>query len=603
MPESIKSYQQNISVAELEIKQADRLINIYSFLRLGAIALGFVLIYQSLQFELIWLTELVFFLVVIFFGWLVSRQSSFEKKKIYYLNLKAVNDNEIQSIYAYKNIYPDGSEWQDDHHVYTSDLDVFGPGSLYKFVNRCSTLIGNAKLADWLLHPAEAPTIRQRQEAVEEIALRPAWKMEFQARLLIADKPGEDHIGRLVQYLNLDTRPVSKSLKLYVKAIGWIFILLLVFSFFLPVLWIGVIILAVINLFIIQLTGSITEQTEMLISKAGMTLSAFSESFHLIEKESWTSVLGMLYASKLKAEPTGGGISNQIKRLSVLTKRMNLGSVPLIGFIVKVSMLWNLRQFFAIEEWKNDNKQSIIAAFDVIADFEALSSLAGIKINHPEYNFPVIADDPHYTLTAVAIGHPLIPAATRVLNDFSLNNELKIDVITGSNMAGKSTFLRTLGINTVLALCGAPVCASSMKVSPMTVFSYMRIRDSLNENTSTFKAELDRLKLLLSVLKTEGKVYFLIDEMLRGTNSVDKYRGSKAVIEKLIDEKGVGIVATHDLQIAQLEKEYPDYVRNFYFDIRVEGQEMQFDYKLKAGECKTFNATLLLKQLGIIVKD
>jgi DNA mismatch repair ATPase MutS len=137
----------------------------------------------------------------------------------------------------------------------------------------------------------------------------------------------------------------------------------------------------------------------------------------------------------------------------------------------------------------------------------------------------------------------------------------------------------------------------------MTIFSYMRIRDSLNENTSTFKAELDRLQLLLQVLKKEEKVYFLIDEMLRGTNSVDKYRGSKAVIEKLIAEKGVGIVATHDLQIAHLEKQYPHYIRNFYFDIKVHGQEMQFDYKLKAGECTTFNATLLLKQLGIEIAD
>lgn len=602
MQESINRYQENISSAELEIRKADRLINIYSFLRLGAITLGFFLIYQSLKFELIWLTELVFFLIVIFFGWLVSRQSRFEKKKKFSENIKAVNDNEIQSINAYKNIYPDGSEWQDDHHVYTSDLDIFGPGSLYQLINRCATLIGNAKLADWLLHPSEAPVIRQRQEAVNELASRSGWKMKFQACLLFAKKPGEDHVGRLLQYLNADTKPVSNALKFYVKIIGWIFIPLVVFSFFMPVLWIGVIIIAIINLFIIQVTSSITERTELLISKAGITLAGFSDSFHLIENDNWTSALCKMYASRLRGEQNDG-ISSQVKRLSVLTNRMNLGSMPLIGFIVKVSMLWNLRQFFAIEEWKLNNKQNIAAAFDVIADFEALSSLAGLKINHSEYHFPEIADDPHYTLIASSIGHPLISISSRVLNDFSLQDELKIDIITGSNMAGKSTFLRTLGINTVLALSGAPVCALFMRVTPMTVFSYMRIRDSLNENTSTFKAELDRLALLLQVLKKEEKVYFLIDEMLRGTNSVDKYKGSKAVIEKLIAEKGVGIVATHDLQIAHLEKDYPDYIRNFYFDIRVKGQEMQFDYKLKVGECKTFNATLLLKQLGIEVED
>lgn len=168
-------------------------------------------------------------------------------------------------------------------------------------------------------------------------------------------------------------------------------------------------------------------------------------------------------------------------------------------------------------------------------------------------------------------------------------------------MAGKSTFLRTLGINTVLALAGAPVCAEKMVLSPMLIFSYMRIRDSLNESTSTFKAELDRLQNLLEILQSDDKVYFLIDEMLRGTNSADKYLGSKAIIEKLISRNAVGIIATHDLQIAELEQKYPRYIRNFYFDIEIEGSEMKFDYKLKEGECKTFNASLLLRRLGIEV--
>ena len=602
MQESIKSYQDNITVAELEIKKAERSINVYSFLRLGAIALGFILIYQSLKFELIWVTELVFFAVVIFFGWLVSRQSRFEKKKQFFKNLRAVNENEIQSIYAYKNIYSNGSEWQNDGHVYTSDLDIFGAGSLFQLLNRCATLIGNAKLVDWLLHPSEGPTIKKRQEAVEELATKSAWKLEFQARLLFANKPGEDHIGSLLQYLSLEPQTISKALEFYVKIIGWIFIPLVVISIFVPVLWLAVIVLAIVNLFIIQITSPVTEKTELLILKAGITLAGFSDSFELIEKENWKSGLCQMYAERLRGDQNKG-ISSQVKRLSVLTNRMNLGSMPLIGFVVKVSMLWNLRQFLAIEEWKQSNNQNISAAFDVIADFEALYSLAGLKINHSEYHFPEVTADEFYTLTASGIGHPLIPVAVRVLNDYSLQNELKIDIITGSNMAGKSTFLRTLGINTVLALSGAPVCAISMRLTPMTVFSYMRIRDSLNENTSTFKAELDRLALLLQVLKKEGKVFFLIDEMLRGTNSVDKYKGSKAVIEKLITEKAVGIVATHDLQIAHLEKDYPAYVRNFYFDIWVQDQQMQFDYKLKVGECKTFNATLLLNQLGIAVKD
>jgi DNA mismatch repair ATPase MutS len=152
-----------------------------------------------------------------------------------------------------------------------------------------------------------------------------------------------------------------------------------------------------------------------------------------------------------------------------------------------------------------------------------------------------------------------------------------------------------------LALCGAPVCAKTMQVSVVMILSYMRIKDSLNESTSTFKAELDRLQMLLAAVDSDLNIFFLIDEMLRGTNSVDKYRGSKAVIAQLIRKKGVGLVATHDLQIADMEKQYPDYIRNFYFDIQVRDGEMLFDYKIKHGECKTFNASLLLRQIGIDV--
>ncbi|WP_391563979.1 MutS-related protein [Mucilaginibacter pallidiroseus] len=239
----------------------------------------------------------------------------------------------------------------------------------------------------------------------------------------------------------------------------------------------------------------------------------------------------------------------------------------------------------------------------MIADFEAIISIATTNINYPEWVTPVIADTEGYTLKAKNIAHPLIRTGNRVDNDYDLNNTFGIDIITGSNMAGKSTFLRTIGINSVLALAGANVCASVMEVSVITIVSYMRIKDSLNESTSTFKAELDRLQMLLAAVDNEHRVFFLIDEMLRGTNSVDKYLGSKAVIEQLIAKKGVGMVATHDLQIARLEDKYPGYVRNYYFDIRVENDEMLFDYKLKHGECKTFNASLLLKRIGIEVGE
>ncbi len=239
--------------------------------------------------------------------------------------------------------------------------------------------------------------------------------------------------------------------------------------------------------------------------------------------------------------------------------------------------MWAIKQAIAIEDWKRDNQQNLEKAFDVIAEFEALMSLASLHVNYTGWCFPEIAtgDQGMVPFRATAqIAHPLIFAAAVVPNDYELTDTLKIDIITGSNMAGKSTFLRTMGINTVLALCGAPACAATMRVSVVGIVSYMRIKDSLNESTSTFKAELDRLQMLLAAVDSDARVFFLIDEMLRGTNSVDKYLGSKAVIEQLIRKKGVGLVATHDLQIAHLERQYPGYIRNFYFDIQVRNGEM-----------------------------
>ncbi|MNV54819.1 DNA mismatch repair protein MutS [compost metagenome] len=232
-----------------------------------------------------------------------------------------------------------------------------------------------------------------------------------------------------------------------------------------------------------------------------------------------------------------------------------------------------------------------------ISRFEELISFATLTYNQPEWSTPVIEDAFH--LKALELGHPLIPQGTRVLNDFSLNPQPTADIVTGSNMAGKSTFLRTVGINMVLAFAGAPVCAKEMSLSIFKVLSYMRIKDSLNDQTSTFKAELNRLKMILDAIRISSNSLVLIDEMLRGTNSRDKYLGSKVFIEKLIDQQTPVLFATHDLQLSEMIDDYPEQVRNYHFDIQISEGEMNFDYKLKHGPCTTFNAALLLKEIGL----
>lgn len=597
----INYYQSKLSTSNSEVSRYESLINKYSILRLIVIAAGIFFLYQALKLEASWLPVFVFLAVIFIFSLLVRKQNFFERRRSYYKDLSAVYQNEIDSIQTRANIYSDGSAWSDDLHPYTSDLDIFGKGSLFELLNRCATTLGNAKLAKWLMKKSSATVLKDRQAALHELASKQDWKHNFQAVLLFSKNSHVDQVKQLFHYLRTAAESGSGFVRFYVKWSPWVFLILAALAWFFPIFIILLIAMGICNLLLMQAYSSSIAKTDSLIGKMSKILEHFSDALNAIRKENWESGLCKGLAKDVSAEDNHT-LSDQIKRLSVLIKQLSLGTSnlgPLLNFV----MPWNVIQYFAIEDWKKANRVNLEGAFDAMASFEALISLSSLRTNYPDWTVPEIIEKENYTLTAKSIAHPLIPHTTRVSNDYSLDDELKIDIITGSNMAGKSTFLRTLGINSVLALAGAPVCAKHMKLSPMLIFSYMRIRDSLNENTSTFKAELNRLQSLLEILETEDKVYFLIDEMLRGTNSVDKYRGSKAVIEKLISRKAVGIIATHDLQIAELEQKYPDYIRNFYFDIEIEGSEMKFDYKIKEGECKTFNASLLLKRLGIETSD
>ena len=603
MLHDINYYNSRIAIADHEISNNYKKINLYSVLRLVVIIAGFIIIYQSLQFKMIWLTEVTFLGIVILFAWLVSRQSIHENRRQFHVDLKRVNQNEIESIRSGGNTYSDGASFTDNDHIYTSDLDIFGSGSLFQLTNRCSTKPGNTKLASWLSAPDKREKIIAKQKAVQELAAKPEWRQYFQTILLFTNTSADDPVKKILQYLKNDPLKLNIWLKVYIQWIPFLFVGTAILSVFIPKFLILLFLIAIVNLFVIQIYESRIEKTEALITKAGKLLSKFSDAFKRIEQEHWNSDLTIELSGELSNKGNGHDFFKSLKRLSVLISRLELRSGILVGFVLNVSSVWVVRQYLAIEKWKEVNSLEMEKAFDVLSTFEVLTSLASLNANYPEWTFPEISKDEEYTLSAREIGHPLISPGSRVLNDFHLKDELKIDIITGSNMAGKSTFLRTIGINTVLALCGAPVCAKKMELTPVLVFSYMRIRDSLNENTSTFKAELNRIQLLLEKLRDNEKIYFLIDEMLRGTNSVDKYRGSKAIIEKLISEKAVGIVATHDLQIAHLENDYSQYIRNFHFDIAIKEEEMLFDYKLRKGECKTFNATILLQKLGIEIKD
>ncbi|HEY8930848.1 MAG TPA: DNA mismatch repair protein MutS [Mucilaginibacter sp.] len=593
-----EEYQQRIASAQQEINKFADLITQYSILRLVIFGLIVVAIYISLNIIGIGLFIALMVLLMLAFTWLVSRQSYFTEQRNYFTALKTVIENEVGSIDARSNIYNNGSEFADDKHSYTSDLDIFGKASLYQLVNRAATAPGKQTLAAWLSAPAQGELVLNRQHSLTELASKNTWKLDFQAKLLFANDAAAGQFKGLFNYLQQPIQiPGEKLLSNYIKIAPYLLLGAIVAAFFYPIFTLIALVIAVANMGILTSKGSYMIKSGFVADRMGASLANYTKVFKAIEDEQWQSP-GCV---ELARELITGGTSKKIKELSILVKKLDYTAVMIIGFILNVFFLWALKQTIAIENWKRNNRQDLEKAFDIIAEFEALISLASLRINYADWTFPQIAGGEGYTLIARELAHPLIKTDKRIANDYELNDTFKIDIITGSNMAGKSTFLRTIGINTVLALCGAPVCATEMQVSVITIVTYMRIKDSLNESTSTFKAELDRLQMLLNAVESDSKVFFLIDEMLRGTNSVDKYLGSKAVIERLISKKGVGMVATHDLEIAKLEQSHPEYVRNYYFDIQVQNGQMLFDYKIKHGECKTFNASLLLKQIGIDV--
>jgi DNA mismatch repair ATPase MutS len=596
----LNDYQQRVQSAQLETDKYEKLANKYSLQRLIVFGVFIFSIYLSVVTDDIVIFVFGLVISVIGFSWLVSQQNKYDDLKKYHSDLKKVNENEITNITTHGNIYNNGTAFVNEKHFYTADLDIFGLGSLFQFINRSATTPGIYKLAAWLNAPSDKQTILARQAAVKELTAKAEWKLNFQTRLLFAIKQPSNQIKNLLTYLKISVEiKEEKLLWAYSLVAPFLVLALLILSIFYPAARYlsGVVIFA--NYRITASRNKTVKTADMIAGKIGASLSLYAQAFECIEQEEWQSDCCKQAAAHI-IHADKQAVSLKIKELSKLIGKLDNRLNFVVGFLLNIFFIWDVRQIIAIERWKRNNHENLETAFNVIAEFEALISLSSLAINYPNWQFPQIADGDGYTISAKTIAHPLI-IKNSVANDYEMCDTFKIDIITGSNMAGKSTFLRTIGINTVLALCGAPVCADSMAVSVITMVTYMRIKDSLNESTSTFKAELDRLQMLLAAVENVPKVFFLIDEMLRGTNSVDKYLGSKAVVEQLISKKGVGMVATHDLQIAHLEQKYPDYVRNFYFDIQVLKGEMLFDYKMKHGECKTFNASLLLKQIGIDV--
>lgn len=593
-------YQERIKDSSQEVQRLNRLINQNSLGRLLVILGGGAALFYSFQTNSILLVFGITFFIVLLFAFLINRQSQLEAKRDAKLAFLQVNENEIMLKERRETVYSVGESFDDERHPYVSDLDIFGEKSLFALVNRCATSLGIQTLANWLKEGVSKKEIEERQEAVTEIANDLGWGQQFQSTMIFNLSEKIDAKSFLSHYLQDSSLTFgNKLMRLYVPIAPIVLLLAVVFSVFISPIWNIVVGIGVLHLcWTIALAGKVGVFSNK-IDRVGRILARYAEGLLLIEQQTFKSVKNKALQEQLSIADKS--LSKVVKELANLIDKLDTRNNILVGALLNILMLWDFRYVTKLVRWKNSYADKVLLAFDVIAELEALNSLATLKRNHPQWVMPVILNDPLTDkIIAKGIGHPLLAETKSVVNDYT-NDQHLIALITGSNMAGKSTFLRTFGINAVLAYAGTVVCADDFKLPIYHLITYMRIKDSLNESTSTFKAELDRMKFILDTVSKDQHSYFLIDEMLRGTNSVDKYLGSRAIIRKLVSNEGKGMVATHDLQLASLEKENPGKVQNYHFDIQVIEGEMLFDYKLKNGECTVFNASMLLKGIGIDV--
>ena len=511
-----------------------------------------------------------------------------------------LNEEELQVLHHKFMDRADGQRFMPAEHAYANDLDIFGKASIYQWLNRCYTEQGGQLFANRLLQPLSVSGVLERQEAIRQLTPQLDWRQQWQAYAMQTTVTASTE-KKIQTWLDEEEEHFTSSFwKWFVIAYS--------------TLTLGSAIAAILGfipgtlfstLFLLYLISSLLLSKNAIkpyihlggIVKETATLQSLIDWLEKLETKS-SFLLDLQKGLKGEAATAGG----ELKELKIILDRFDLRA-SIIGLLFfNPFLLWDVRQMMALNSWRKRNSKSVKKWFEGAAEMEVLHSLSTLHFNHPNWAFPKFSEQ-HFTFEGKQIGHPLLPEQQRVNNNFSMNGLAKIGLITGSNMAGKSTFLRSLGVNVVLAQTGAPVCASTFTLSPVQLVSSMRIADNLAENTSTFYAELKKLRTIIEMVKAHLPVFILLDEILRGTNSFDRHKGSAALIKQLIREDAVAVIATHDVELAQIQSSYPASIENYHFDVEVEGEELYFDYKLKNGVCKSLNASILMKKIGIDLQE
>lgn len=526
---------------------------------------------------------------------LIRRHDVIKKKLAIIQALRKINQNEIAFLSEQINPGSDGEEYHTEHHAYTYDLDIFGKNSLYHHLNRTSTYMGATALAEALKKSLPAAEIPAQQEAIQELKDMAEWRQQYMAiATLIRDQ--KNYYDALIRWA-ADPVPPIKGVWKVISYLGPILFLSSIIAYNitgLPILSKCIYISFLFNLLLLALQLKKIKREIYANDGVSEPLRLYGELLQALEEVRFQSpCLQRLQAQLSENTPKA---SQNIHLLFRHFSRLDGINNALGAAIMNGALLFHLHCYHHLIKWKKNYATDIPRWLAVLAETEKLISLANFSFNNPHYCYPVLNDG--YLFSFSDLGHPLINEQKRIGNDVSFTHQNFI-ILTGSNMSGKSTFLRTIGINLVLAGTGAPVCASAALLHPIPLLVSMRISDSLADSESYFFSEVKRLKTIISGLET-ARCFILLDEILRGTNSDDKRSGTIGVIHNLIKHQAIGVIATHDLEVCLITKDYPDVLSNKCFEVEIIDNELVFDFLLRDGVCRNKSATFLMKKMEII---
>lgn len=590
----MKAYPDNVAKYTELYNKTNKKYNSISLLRLLSIALFLFFMFYYIKTDQILYVILA---VLSFAGFIVLMRihSQLSFQKLLAETLLKINQNEIAFLKREKTPFENGDEFIDFHHPYAYDLDIFGDHSLFQNLNRTASFIGKKTLAELLLNTLPQREILENQEAVKELKSKIDWRQEFQALSIIGEdsKQSYEAIKHWTSFKNnsLPKVLIALSIILPVTFFGFLTAYFITYK---TILLSYLTYVFIANLIVL---GRSLKRIQSEIAKADnidKIVKQYSLLIEKIEKESFQSKKLLHLQEQLNFK--NAKASQHLKQLSELFSRMDTISNFVTAILFNGTFLFNLHVLKALLKWKEDYASEMNHWIAIIGEIEALNSLANLAYNNEDFVFPEINSE--YKIEFTNLSHPLLNPATRIGNDTQFFPQSFV-ILTGSNMSGKSTFLRSLGINMVLTGIGSVVCASKAKVHPLPVLVSMRLSDSLSDSESYFFAEIKRLKQIMDALENQP-AFVLLDEILRGTNSDDKRNGTIEVVKKIISKKAIGAIATHDIEVCLTTNDYPEILTNQCFEVEIQNNELHFDYKLRNGICKNKSATFLMQKMGVI---